>query len=69
LRELHSVLDNAVISAYGFDSQGDMLAQLLALNEIIFDKEKAGESVLAPGIPPYYPNPQDLISEYAISPK
>ena len=69
LRELHSALDNAVISAYGFDPKGDMLAQLLTLNETIFNKEKAGESVLAPGIPPYYPNPQDLISEYAISPK
>lgn len=69
LRELHTALDNAVILAYGFDPNGDMLAQLLSLNETIFHKEKAGESVLAPGIPPYYPNPQDLISEYAISPK
>ncbi|PJF28518.1 MAG: class I SAM-dependent DNA methyltransferase, partial [Phototrophicales bacterium] len=69
LRELHTALDNAIISAYGFDPKGDMLAQLLSLNETIFHKEKAGESVLAPGIPPYYPNPQELISDYGIAPK
>jgi len=69
LRELHATLDNAVISAYGFDPEGDMLAQLLSLNETIFNKEKAGESVLAPGIPPYYPNPEELVSDYAINPK
>jgi hypothetical protein len=69
LRELHAQLDKAVIAAYGFDPNGDMLAQLLSLNERIFHKEKAGESVLAPGIPPYYPEPQELISDHGITSK
>ena len=32
LRDLHEVLDGAVLAAYGFDPDRDILEQLLALN-------------------------------------
>ncbi|MBN1565973.1 MAG: class I SAM-dependent DNA methyltransferase [Anaerolineae bacterium] len=62
LRDLHDILDAAVLAAYGFDPEGEVLAQLLALNLQVAARIEAGESVTPPGIPPGYPNPADLIS-------
>ena len=68
LRDLHDVLDQAVLAAYGFDPAGDILEQLLALNFEVATKIEAGEPVTAPGIPPDYPNPAELISDGCIQP-
>ena len=68
LRERHDALDQAVLAAYGFDADADTLAQLLALNHAVAAKIEAGESVTAPGIPPDYPAPADLVSAGCIQP-
>ncbi len=68
LRALHDALDQAVLAAYGFDPDRDILEQLLALNLEVAAKIEAGEPVTAPGIPPDYPNPEELISEGCIQP-
>ena len=66
LRDLHATLDQAVLAAYGFNPDADILEQLLALNFEVAAKIEVGESVTAPGIPPDYPNPNDLISDGCI---
>lgn len=62
LRDLHETLDEAVLSAYGFRANDDILGQLLALNDEVAAKIEAGEEVTAPGIPAGYPNPDELVS-------
>ena len=49
LRHLHDALDAAVLEAYGFEPDGDILAQLLALNRLVADRERNGEGVTRPG--------------------
>ncbi len=66
LRDLHDALDQAVLAAYGFDPERDMLEQLLALNLEVAAKIEAGEEVTAPGIPPDYPEPAELVSDGCI---
>ena len=68
LGDLHAKLDKAVMAAYGFDPNGDVLAQLLALNQQVAARIDAGEPVTAPGIPPDYPNPTELVSDGCIQP-
>ncbi len=68
LRDLHDALDHAVLAAYGFNPDGDILEQLLALNLEVAAKIDAGEDVTAPGIPPDYPNPAELVSDGCIQP-
>ena len=48
LYKLHQKLDKLVLDAYGFDPKGDRLAQLLALNLELAEKEKRGEPVIGP---------------------
>jgi SAM-dependent methyltransferase len=66
LKDLHAALDKAVLAAYGFDPKADVLAQLLALNAQVAAREKAGEAVTPPAIPPDYPDPAELVSEGCI---
>jgi hypothetical protein len=49
LRELHEALDGAVLDAYGFDPEEDLLAQILALNLSIAELEQAGGALRGPG--------------------
>jgi SAM-dependent methyltransferase len=49
LRDLHAALDGAVLGAYGFDPDEDLLAQLLALNLSVAEQEQAGGAVRGPG--------------------
>lgn len=51
LKDAHAALDAAVLKAYGFSAEKDILAQLLALNLEVAARENAGEPVTAPGIP------------------
>ena len=68
LRDLHDALDQAVLAAYGFDPDRDILEQLLALNFDVAAKIESGETVTAPGIPPDYPDPAELVSDGCIQP-
>ncbi len=68
LRDLHKTLDQAVLAAYGFNPDRDILEQLLALNFEVAARIKAGEPVTAPGIPPDYPEPGELVSDGCIQP-
>ena len=68
LKDAHAALDAAVLKAYAFDPQSDLLAQLLALNQSVAAKEKAGEKVTPPGVPAAYGDAAALISEDCIRP-
>jgi hypothetical protein len=60
---LQIVLDKAVTIAYGFDGEGDLLTQLLALNLEVASREKRGEPVQAPGLPEWYTDKYKLVSQ------
>lgn len=52
LKPYIAALDTAVHAAYGIAKGEDVLTHLLALNKTMADAETAGESVVAPGLPP-----------------
>lgn len=68
LKDAHAALDAAVLAAYGFSAKADRLSQLLELNLEVAEKIENGEPVTAPGIPPRYPTPADLITDDCIRP-
>lgn len=68
LKEAHTALDTAVLAAYGFDPKNDLLAQLLELNLAASGRERAGEPVTAPGVPPSYSDSGGLITDDCIRP-
>lgn len=68
LKDAHAALDAAVLDAYGFSPQKDLLAQLLDLNQAVAARIDAGETVIAPGIPPGYPDPAKLVTDDCIRP-
>jgi SAM-dependent methyltransferase len=68
LKDAHAALDAAVLDAYGFSSDDDLLTQLLDLNLLVAERIERGESVTAPGIPPDYPKPKELITDDCIRP-
>jgi hypothetical protein len=68
LRAAHQALDAAVLAAYGFSADADLLAQLLALNLHVAARLDRGESVTAPGVPPNYPDPSAIVTADCITP-
>lgn len=68
LKDAHAALDAAVLAAYGFSAQKDLLAQLLALNQLVAAQIEKGEPVTAPGVPSGYPHPEKLETEDCIKP-
>ena len=68
LKDLHAALDDAVMRAYGFEPDGDLLAQALKLNYLVAAQIEAGDPVTPPGIPPDYPLPEELVSDGCIQP-
>ncbi|MBC7852101.1 MAG: class I SAM-dependent DNA methyltransferase [Pirellulaceae bacterium] len=68
LKDAHAALDAAVLDAYGFSPRKDLLAQLLELNQAVAARIEAGETVIAPGIPPGYPDPARLVTDDCIRP-
>jgi hypothetical protein len=68
LKDAHAALDAAVLAAYGFDPRADLLKQLLGLNRDVAAREKAGELVTAPGVPPSYGDTLALITDDCIRP-
>jgi hypothetical protein len=69
LKDAHAALDSAVLNAYGFPANGDLLSQLLTLNLEVARRIEAGETVTAPGVPPAYPNPASLVTADCIKPE
>ena len=63
IKDLHNKLDKAVMKAYGIDPTGDILTQLLELNLKVAEREANEEPVQAPGLPDFYPNPNELITD------
>jgi hypothetical protein len=51
------------------ESGGDVLGQLLGLNQAVAAGLAAGEAVTGPGVPAGYPNPAELVSEGCITPR
>jgi hypothetical protein len=68
LKDAHAALDAAVLHAYGFDANRDLLAQLLELNQTVAGRIKAGKPVTPPGIPAHYPDPARLVTPDCIQP-
>ena len=68
LKDAHAELDAAVLAAYGIDAQGDLLAQLLELNQAVAVRIEAGQPVTAPGVPGNYPDAKRLITDDCIQP-
>ena len=68
LKDAHAALDAAVLAAYGFSPKTDLLAQLLELNLAVAKRIENAEEVTAPGVPPSYPNPVELVTEDCIRP-
>ena len=68
LKDAHAALDAAVLAAYGFDPKGDLLAQLLALNQSVAAQIANGAPVTSPGIPPGHPAPAALVTSDCIRP-
>ncbi len=70
LRDAHAALDAAVLRAYGFPKKADLLASLLDLNQLVSEREQAGEPVTAPGVPDGYAgNPAGLITRDCVQPE
>ena len=68
MKDAHTALDTAVLTAYGFNAKKDLLAQLLALNQQVAAKIEKGEPVTAPGVPQNYPDAKKLVTEDCIKP-
>ena len=68
LKDAHAALDAAVLDAYGFSDKKDLLKQLLTLNLVVAKAIEKGEEVTAPGVPPSYGDPSDLITTDCIQP-
>jgi hypothetical protein len=68
LKDAHAALDAAVLDAYGFSPRKDLLKQLLDLNLAVAARIDKGEPVAAPGVPPSYADPADLITDDCIRP-
>ncbi len=68
LKDAHAELDKAVLDAYGFSPQKDLLAQLLELNLEVAGRIDDGKQVTAPGLPPSFPEPSRLITDDCIRP-
>lgn len=68
LKGAHEKLDAAVRNAYGMKKRDDPLAFLFTLNQELVRKEKAGEAIIGPGIPPVGIDHAELISDDALRP-
>ena len=68
LKDAHAALDEAVMEAYGFSADEDLLGQLLELNLVVAERIEHGEKVTGPGIPEWYPTPKELVTEDCIGP-
>jgi hypothetical protein len=64
--DIQDKLDAAVMAAYGMKKSADIPAFLLSLNNELFEKEKAGQSIVGPGLPGFVTNPEEYITDDCI---
>ncbi len=69
LKDAHAALDQAVLDAYGFLQRDDLLQRLLELNLEVAERIEKKKPVTAPGVPPEYGDPADLITADCIQPE
>ena len=67
LKDAHAVLDAAVRDAYGMGKAEDALAFLLDLNQMVAEREEAGQAVVGPGLPLCVINPAALVTDDCIA--
>jgi hypothetical protein len=60
--------DDYSFGIYGFDPKQDLLAQLLAQNLSVAQREKDAQPVTAPGIPATYTTPDKIVTDDCIRP-
>ncbi len=63
IKDLHAALDKAVMEAYGFDDQKDVLSQLLDLNLAVAANEEMDKPVQPPGWPQHINGKEKFITE------
>jgi hypothetical protein len=68
VKDGHAALDTAVLTAYGFDANQELLAQLLALNQEVATKIEIGSPVTAPCDPHNFPDAKKLVTRDCIQP-
>ncbi len=69
MRTKLTVVDTAVLPAYGFSAKKDLLAQPFALNQQVAAKIEKGVFVAPPGVPPNYPDAKKPVTEDCIQPR
>lgn len=62
LRDAHDALDTAVVTAYGFDSKWDVVAQVFALKATVAVRIKTGQPVTGPGVPAVISDKSTMVS-------
>lgn len=68
MKDAQAKLDAAVRACFGMSPKADPLAFLLNLNHELAKKEKAGEKVTKPGLPPSVKDPKPFITTDCIKP-
>ena len=68
MKDAQAKLDAAVRACFGMTPKADPLAFLLALNHELAKKEKSGEKVTKPGLPPSVKDPKPFITTDCIKP-
>jgi hypothetical protein len=66
LRDAHQALDEAVLDAYGFSKKGDVLQDLLDLNQKVFEAIEHLKHVTGPGVPNGYAPVEGLVTADAM---
>lgn len=56
-------LDQAVLLAYGFKKNTDLLSNMLELNLQLYEKEQSGENITGPGLPETFTSLDELFSD------
>jgi hypothetical protein len=62
LKDAQAELDAAVQAAYNMPNSREPLEFLFGLNQELAEKEKAGQFVAGPGLPPLVKKPTDYIT-------
>ncbi|MEO7264428.1 MAG: hypothetical protein ABIW38_05915 [Ferruginibacter sp.] len=66
IKDIQSELDKAIIEAYNFNDEKDILSQLLTLNQKIAAREARKENVQPPGLPDFIKNKETYITDECV---
>lgn len=68
LKDAHETLDKAVAAAYGVGANVDKSTFLLEQNAAVLGLQNAGETIIAPGLPPIVKDASEFISDDCLLP-